>query len=106
MYSPLILGNGRDEEDAMTLIIEWGHVDPDTGEDVEYDLEVEIIDYSPGRIIRHLRPEDCLYEPGHIEIRAAIRIDIDEDVWPAMPAEERKRLADAAWRLLEKGVEA
>ena len=90
----------------MTLIIEWGHVDPDTGEDVEYDLEVEIIDYSPCRIVRHLRPEDCVYDTGHIEIGAAIRLDIDEDVWPAMPAEERKRLADAAWRLLEKGVEA
>jgi len=88
----------------MTLTIEWGHVDPDTGADVEYDLEVEIIDYSPGSIIRHLRPEDCLYEPGHIEIGAAIRRDTDEDVWPSMPAEERKRLEDAAWRLLQKGV--
>lgn len=86
----------------MTLVIEWGHFDPDVGEDIEYDLEVEIIDYSPGRIINHLRPEDCVYDAGYVEIGAAIRMDVDEDIWPAMSDEERERLEDAVWSLLEK----
>lgn len=84
----------------MQVKIPWS-AETESGE-VDFDLEVEISDYDPGRIVTHLRPEDCVYDPGSLEIDEAIRLDTGKDIWATMPEEERERLTEAVGERLRE----
>lgn len=61
----------------MEITIQWGHVDPDTGDDIEYEVTVEW-DYGT--------------------IRSAVRCDTGEDILPRLEADkaEMARMEEAA----------